>query len=110
MNVLLYIFITAIIIHLNFIYSPLNYGFKQNLLVMHKVLLIEMSRSFANYLCGARILLSKIMHVSGVSRSNINGETEAEIVFIGTVIAPEEILGFFSLLLLSLFAFFSGVI
>lgn len=94
MNVLVYIFITAIIIYLNFIYSHLNSGFKQKLLMVRKILLVEMGRSFANYLCGARILLNKIMHVSGVSRSNINCETEAEVVFIGTIIAPEKIWGF----------------
>lgn len=94
MNVLVYIFITVIIIYLNFIYSHLNSGFKQKLLMVRKILLVEMGRSFANYLCGARILLNKIMHVSGVSRSNINCETEAEVVFIGTIIAPEKIWGF----------------
>lgn len=30
------------------------------------------------------------MHVSGVSRSSINRETEAEVVLIGTIIAPEK--------------------
>lgn len=110
MNVLVYIFITAIIIYLNFIYSHLNSGFKQKLLMVHKILLVEMGRSFANYLYGARILLNKIMHVSGVSRSNINCETEAEVVFIGTIIAPEKNLGFLLLLLLSLFAFFLELI
>lgn len=110
MNVLVYIFITAIIIYLNFIYSHLNSGFKQKLLMVRKILLVEMGRSFANYLCGARILLNKIMHVSGVSRSNINCETEAEVVFIGTIIAPEKNLGFLLLLLLSLFAFFLELI
>lgn len=34
------------------------------------------------------------MHVSGVSRSNINWETEAELVFIGTIIACEKFWGF----------------
>lgn len=94
MNVLVYFFITAIIIHLNFIYSCLNSGFKQKLLMVCKILLVEMGRSFANYLCGARILLDKIMHVSGVSRSNINCETEAEVVLIGTIIAPEKFWAF----------------
>lgn len=68
-------------------YSCLNSGFKQKLLMVPKILLIEIGRSFANYLQGARILLNNIIHVSGVSRSNINCETEAELVFIGTIIA-----------------------
>lgn len=71
-------------------YSCLNSGFKQKLLMVPKILLIEIGRSFANYLQGARILLNNIIHVSGVSRSNINCETEAELVFIGTIIAWEK--------------------
>lgn len=90
MNADVYIFITAIIIYLNFIYSCLNSGFKQKLLMVHKILLAGMARSFVNCLCEARILLNEIIHVSGVSRSNINCESEAEVMFIGTIIAPEK--------------------
>lgn len=108
MNVLAYIFITAIIIYLNFMYSSLNSGFKQKLLTVRKTLCIEMGKSFANYLSGARILLNKIMRVSGVSRSNINCETEAEVVFIWHHNCTRKIPGF--LFLLSLFAFFLELI
>ena len=37
--------------------------------MVRKILLVEMGRSIANYFCGARILLNKIMHVSGISRA-----------------------------------------
>lgn len=94
MNADVYIFITAIIIYLNFIYSCLNSGFKQKLLMVHKILLVDMAKSFANYLCEARILLNEIIHVSGISRSSINCASEAEVVLIGTIIAPEKIWGF----------------
>lgn len=77
MNADVYIFITAIIIYLNFIYSCMNSGFKQKLLMVHKILLAEMARSLANCLCEARILLNEIIHVSGVSRGSINCESEA---------------------------------
>lgn len=94
MNALVYIFITAIIIYLNFIYSHLNSGFKQKLLTVRKILLIEMVGVLLITYVGARILLNKIIHVSGVSRSNINCESEAEVVFIGTIMAPEKFWGF----------------
>lgn len=94
MNADVYIFITAIIIYLNFIYSCSNSGFKQKLLMVHKILLAKMVRSFVNCLHEARILLNEIIHVLGVSRSSINCESEAEVVFIGTIIAPEKFWGF----------------
>lgn len=63
MNALVYIFITAIIIYLNFIYSCLNFGFKQKLLMVHKILLVEMGRTFANYVrlgfCSIRLCMSQ---------------------------------------------------
>lgn len=62
--------------------------------MVHKILLAKMARSFANCLCEARILLNEIIHVLGVSRSSISCESEAEVVFIQTVIAPEKFWGF----------------
>lgn len=62
--------------------------------MVHKILLVDMAKSFANYLCEARILLNEIIHVSGISRSSINCASEAEVVLIGTIIAPEKIWGF----------------
>lgn len=69
MNADVYIFITAIIIYLNFMYSCLNSGFKQKLLMVHKILHAEMARNFANCLCEARIFLNENIHMLGVSRA-----------------------------------------
>lgn len=55
----------------------MNSGFKQKLLMVHKILFAKMARSFANCLYEARILLNEIIHVSGVSRGSINCESEA---------------------------------
>lgn len=60
---------------------------------MGKILLVEMGRSFANYFCGARVFLNKIMHVSGVSRSRETEESEAEVVFIWHHNCNRKILG-----------------
>lgn len=78
---------------LYFIHSCSNSGFKQKLLRVGKILLVEMGRSFANYFCGARVFLNKITHVSGVSRSRETEESEAEVVFIWHHNCNRKILG-----------------
>lgn len=87
-----YFFIIAIIIYFNFIHLCSNSGFKQKLLRVGKILLVEMGRSFANYFCGVGFCSIRL-HVSGVSRSRETEEAEAEVVFIWHHNCNRKILG-----------------